>query len=337
VIALWMICAPGRRKLLPALVIGGGVVSAFSVVILLAERALIPMMEHFLWTGANYSASNHVPYGWAGTGYLEIGSGLGIVGWILYSALLVVVATPAVLPLVTLAAWASYLALRRGEEHGKTTGFLILCSIALLLSTYPRWDIGHLLYTAPIFYVLAAALLHRTLPTKARPAVFALLVFLAIVAWAPVLAGNHRRLETAAGSIRINPEDGKLLSMVTSHIRPGNSLFVFPYFPTVYFLTKGLNPTRFSYLQPGLMTDGDEAAALQELTANPPEWVLYDDVPPELYLKHWPSSDPRRLRLNSIEQFLRANYLVVEKQNHRLGDFALLRRVALESPAKLSH
>ena len=119
-----------------------------------------------------------------------------------------------------------------------------------------------------------------------------------------------------------------------NHVRPGNSLFVFPYFPTIYFLTKGVNPTRFSYLQPGLMTDGDEAAALQELTANPPEWVLYDDVPPELYLKHWPSSDPKRLRLNSIEQFLSVNYLVVEKQSHRLGDFALLRRAALISSDK---
>ena len=72
------------------------------------------------------------------------------------------------------------------------------------------------------------------------------------------------------------------------------------------------------------MTADDEATALRELQARPPTWVLYEDVPPEVYLKHWPSSDPKRLRMNSIEQFFRENYRPVEKLSHRLGNFSLL-------------
>jgi hypothetical protein len=101
---------------------------------------------------------------------------------------------------------------------------------------------------------------------------------------------------------------------------------VFPYFATIYFLTRGVNPTHFSYLQPGLMTGVDEEIALKELMAKPPKWVLHNEVAPEEYLKHWPSSDPKRLRLNSIEEFLSANYRPVEKLSHRLGNFSLLLR-----------
>ena len=109
--------------------------------------------------------------------------------------------------------------------------------------------------------------------------------------------------------------------MILKRVHPGQGFFVFPYFATIYFLTRGVNPTHFSYLQPGLMTVDDEATALRELQAYPPTWVLYEDVPPEVYLKHWPSSDPKRLRMNSIEQFFRENYRPVEKLSHRLVIF----------------
>ena len=137
---------------------------------------------------------------------------------------------------------------------------------------------------------------------------------------------GFRRFLTPAGVVRVTLEDETVLKMVLGRVRPGDSLFVFPYFPTMYFLTHGVNPTRFSYLQPGLMTPEDEAVALQELQTDPPQWVFYNYVPPEGYLKHWPSSDPRRLRLNSIEQFLSARYRTLDKLSHRLGDFSLLER-----------
>jgi hypothetical protein len=329
VAALWMLATARLRRLLPAFVAGVAAVSLISVGILIHERALTPMVEHLLWTSSNYSGANRVPYGWAGTGYFDIGSGLGPVGWIFYGMLLIVVVLPAALPPLTLLAWAVYFAVRRNVTQFPGTLFLIAVSIPLLISTYPRWDSWHLLYVAPVFYVLAAAFLHQTLPVHLRPILFAGVAFIGVFVWAPVLAqaGRYEKLATPAGTLRISGEDRELLSMAVNNVHPGDSLFVFPYLPTIYFITRGVNPTRFSYLQPGLMTKEDETTALGELRNRPPEWVLYDYVPPEVYLQHWPSSDPRLLRLNLIEDFLSANYQAVEKRKNRLGEFSLLRRI----------
>ncbi len=281
-IALWMAADREIRKLLPAFLLGMTAVSILCLGILAVERALVPLIDHFLWTGANYSGPNHVPYGWAGTGYLEVGSGLGPVGWILYALLLGVVAAPAVLPILMWLGWAVYFAVRRPPlRPARPILFLIVCSAALVASTYPRWDIGHLLYVSPISYVLAAALLYRAASVKVASAVAFAATLVSIFVWAPLIlqAGDYRPMETPAGVVRVAPEDRKLLDMVLTRVHPGESLFVFPYFATIYFLTRGVNPTHFSYLQPGLMTADDEATALRELQAHPPTWVLYEDVP----------------------------------------------------------
>ena len=125
-------------------------------------------------------------------------------GWIFYSLLLIVVVIPAALPPLTLVAWAVYFALRRNAAQFPETLFLIATSVPLLISTYPRWDSWHLLYVVPIFYVLAAAFLYRTLPVKLRPLLFAGVAFTAVFVWAPVLAqaGRYERLTTPAGTIR---------------------------------------------------------------------------------------------------------------------------------------
>jgi 4-amino-4-deoxy-L-arabinose transferase-like glycosyltransferase len=133
-IALWMAADREIRKLLPAFLLGMAAVSIPCVGILLVEQALVPLIHHFLWTGANYSGANHVPYGWAGTGYLEIGSGLGPVGWIFYALLLAVVAAPAVLPILMWLGWTLYFAVRRRPplRLEKPVLFLIVCSVALV-------------------------------------------------------------------------------------------------------------------------------------------------------------------------------------------------------------
>jgi hypothetical protein len=123
----------------------------------------------------------------------------------------------------------------------------------------------------------------------------------------------------------VGSDELTLVTKLPQYIQPGESLFVFPYLPIVYFLTGGRNPTRYSYLQPGMMTKEDEEIALAELLANPPRWVLYSDVPKEAYLRIWPNSDPTRLRMPSIEEFIRSRYHLVEKLNLSNGEFRILR------------
>jgi hypothetical protein len=71
-------------------------------------------------------------------------------------------------------------------------------------------------------------------------------------------------------------------------VHPGASLFVYPYLPIAYFLTQARNPTRYAYLNPGMMTHADEAAVLAQLQADPPEWLLYLRLSREEFLRVFP-------------------------------------------------
>src|SRR6185437_8862476 len=95
-------------------------------------------------------------------------------------------------------------------------------------------------------------------------------------------------LETPAGRILASHYDANLIRTLNREIRPGEPFFSFPYFPLAYFLTRGENPTRYSYLQAGMMSDQDEAIALAELKMHPPEKVLYLNVTEKALLNIWP-------------------------------------------------
>ncbi len=103
-------------------------------------------------------------------------------------------------------------------------------------------------------------------------------------------------------------DDAAFLRDLQREVPRGSSLFVFPYLPIASFLTLSQNPTRYSYLQPGMMSDQDEAAALAELRKSPPARVLYFNLAERELLETWPASDPARLRFHGLETYLAANY-----------------------------
>ncbi|MGH9558823.1 MAG: hypothetical protein ACRD30_06240, partial [Bryobacteraceae bacterium] len=74
----------------------------------------------------------------------------------------------------------------------------------------------------------------------------------------------------------------------------------------------------------GMMSDRDEATALSELEAHPPQKVLYMNVAEKALLRLWPGSDPRRLHLYKIEAFLKANYQRTGTIEHSSGAFEIL-------------
>ena len=191
----------------------------------------------------------------------------------------------------------------------------------MVASTWPRPDLVHLMYVFPVFFVLTFGLgvriFHRTMQL--------LLVGLATVVSCAGIAHAVRQradqisLRTPAGIVRGSPNSLAAIDAVISGVKPGDSLFVFPYDPIFYFLTRAANPTRFSFLQPGMFTIHDEIQALESLEANPPKWVIYTELDPDSYLRIWPSSDPARLRMPSIEQFIHSRYRqVTEAGQYRL-------------------
>jgi hypothetical protein len=212
---------------------------------------------------------------------------------------------PAIVPICALAGSIVWPRLRRSPELA-----LVLCAAAAIATCAPRMDVAHLTYAAPLSYVLAACALATALPKRAA-LVLALVCSLAAATFA--MNTLHERLSLARMTGRVGalvgpPPDISLAGDLERRVSARERFFAFPYLPLAYFLTQARNVSRYPYLQPGMMSDEDERIALRDLISSPPDKVLYQDVPPSAYLRLFPSSDPARLRMRRIEDWLRANY-----------------------------
>jgi hypothetical protein len=321
-IGIWICVDPKLRHTVPGFAGGALLAALVPAAVLAAQGALVPMIQSMGWNSARYSLANRIAYGATADslmGLLNATHGASRV-----AAALLVFATllPAILPpAVALAFLLSLRHPRRPEI------FLLLCGAALIGSSLPRWDLMHLLYVAPVFVVLAAVWVERHLRGLALPAVAAVALVPAVVMGASNLAdgGWREMVATPVGKIRASPEDARHLRMCLTRMQPGDTLFVFPYQALFYFLTAAPNPTRYSFLQPGMMSRQDELTAADELKAHPPAWILYAEFPPRYYLRIWPSSNPADLRMPLIEEFIHDHYATVPDAANNGAEYRLLR------------
>jgi hypothetical protein len=86
------------------------------------------------------------------------------------------------------------------------------------------------------------------------------------------------------------------------------------------------NPTRYLYLQPGMMTAGDEREAIAEVEAGRPRWVVMEELPRESILEVWPRSEPSRIPMEAMHRYLRTHYREVEQVNGKWGAMNILER-----------
>ncbi|HSP67161.1 MAG TPA: hypothetical protein VLN48_05510, partial [Bryobacteraceae bacterium] len=202
---------------------------------------------------------------------------------------------------------------------------LLALGAALIFSTYPRWDVNHLTWVSAPFYALTAVWVAGWSFRKAAALRKAMALIVLFAGGSCLAVTIYSRLHettrvTNLGSIHGHPADLDLLATIQARVTSADTLFVFPYRPLLYFVTDARNPTQYSFLQPGMFPDQDEAEALRQLNAHPPRWVFYSRVSPETYLLLWPNSDPRRLQMPRIETFLRQNY----EERQQWGDLQLL-------------
>ena len=241
------------------------------------------MLDSLLWSASNYAGANRVWYGSVTGGYANLLHGTSGAGAATTIVLLVFLTLPATLPFLS-AIWL-------WKRPSISVVILLAFGLALVLSTYPRWDLNHLTWVSAPFYALVAALIART---SFRKPVAAIVL---IAAGSCVMVSIQQRLReitrvTSVGSVHGKQADLDVLAMIQARVKPSDTLFVFPYRPLLYFVTGAHNPTRYSFLQPGMFSDQDESDALSDLRAHPPRWVFYTHVPPEAYLRIWPGSDP---------------------------------------------
>ncbi len=277
------------------------------------------------WLSRNYAAVNVMPYGSIIGGWSALFQGAVVGELPVRSGIVICLALPAILPIVALAGGA-LLWFRRRESM---LLYLLLCVAALAASTHPRSDVAHLAYVAALPYAVAGIVMYRLLP--ARPRVWltlAMAVFASAFLMQVQLPGNFKTLHTPVGDVRADAEEAPLVQKLLSSVRPHQSLFVYPYKPLLYFVTQAENPTRYSYLAPGLMTADDARLALSELQARPPEWVLYMDLDHAEFERVFPAAKGFDPHYPQLESWIQANYRA--SACPPLNGYLLLRRAAPE-------
>jgi hypothetical protein len=285
----------------------GGVALAFTAgAFWIVSRGALPaMLNSFLSSASNYTVANRTWYGWVTGGYPNLLHGMSTGDGVTAIVFLAFFTLPATLPFLS-AIWLF-------KRPPMSVVILLALGAALIVSTYPRWDLNHLTWVAAPFYALSAALIARATFPKAAALRKGVALFVLIAAGASLTVNVSQRLRevsrvTNLGSVHGKKQDLDMLATLQSRVKPSDTLFVFPYRPLLYFVTGAQNPTRYSFMQPGMFSEKDESEALNELRAHPPGLVLYSYLPPEAYLLIWPGSNPRRLEMTGIESFLRENY-----------------------------
>jgi 4-amino-4-deoxy-L-arabinose transferase-like glycosyltransferase len=321
----WLVIDRELRPRVMPFLIGGAVAGIALLGITALSGILIPFIEQMRWLSRNYSTVNVMAYGATIGGYGNLLAGPLSLDLIMRALIVFCLALPAILPVTNLVGWT--LALRRiGEPTRRAVIYLLLCSVALVASTYPRPDLMHLAWVAPVAYALGASLFPAALPKWSQATAVVVTMFgatLLLLHLATTLGGES--LATPIGEVRVASESAESVKAVLTLVKPGDSAFVHPYKPLLYFLTQAKNPTRYSYLAPGLMTDQDEQSALTDLRRVPPQWVLFLRLTPEEFLRVFPNADRSRIHFPTLESWIDANYSAVTPPLQVAG-YSLLRR-----------
>jgi hypothetical protein len=314
-LAVWLVMIKElRRQCIPYLA-GIAAISLFAGGVLFFQGALVPMFRDLLWTSTHYPVANAVPYGYgaiAPGGLRAMFAGTEGAAFIARATGLVAVLLPVVLPLAVYAAWmVRRLRRQQMDQREKLAVLLMLASFGFMISTYPRWSADQLLFIAPIYYVLTGYLLSRVLTGRAIRAAAGVLVLalsVASVSYSVLHVLSEPVIETRIGAVRAGTSEQSIIKLASSRVSTGDTLFVYPYLPIVYFLTGAQNPTPYSFLQPGMMQAPDYEGALAALRTHPPRWIFYFGLTLETYHGIWPAADPRALNLTPVDRFILSNY-----------------------------
>ena len=303
-----LIAAGRYPNLVPYLAACAGV-WVIAAAFMAAGGIALPFLHQIAWTAANYARVNVTPYGRFNGGWQGFLDSTATAAAPLRAFLLFVAALPAILPLAALLGW-----LLRWRRVARPLRFpiawLLALMAAMVLTTWPRPDIGHLAIVAPLGYALTALLVADRSPRWLGRAIAVVMLPWAVVSL--VESGQVMAAETTlpspVGNVRLGSHGRPAIARLLSLVRPSQPLYVHPYLPLFYFLTQAANPTRYSYLGPGMMTADDEASALHDLQANPPDWVLDLPLDARTVQRVFPSAPAAGVHFVLIENWIAANY-----------------------------
>jgi len=334
VVALWLAVSSARRQHLLPLVGGAAAIGLAGIAALMSTGSLKAFLAQMAWLRQNYSGVNVLPYGSIIGGYRALLEGShGTLEILVRIILILCVALPAILPpaAILLGGVMLWRRFRREESRESRDVLLLLLPVvaALAITAFPRADVMHLAFVAALPYVLVTAALASLLPARAASwlSIFSILI-------AMIFASNYVRgwresspVLSPAGTLQVARDQAPGVQGLMQQVHPDDSLFVYPYMPIQYVWTQARNPTRYSYLMPGMMTRDQETEALAELEARPPEWLMYMQLSREEMTRVFPNGSDRDLRFEKLESWMQQNYRPLENPAVSIGGYRLWQRV----------
>jgi hypothetical protein len=205
---------------------------------------------------------------------------------------------------------------------------------AFWFSEMHRKDLPHIAYGSPILIILAFYLyrqLRGRWPTRALQ--FIGISALALAMLNPLVAlSASAKCATRRGPVYAFSVDG-VLDFLTTHVKPGEPIFVYPYAPMYYFLSAARNPTRYNILMYQINTESQFREAVRSLEKGNVRYVIWDRSFPQ-WINNW--FPAYRIPLPDkliMEPYLVEHYRVVGGTDS--GFQFLERRDSLATPAVL--
>jgi len=209
-----------------------------------------------------------------------------------------------------------------------------ICGTALWVSEFHRKDTTHLLYGSPLLLVLAFYL-HGRLRDNFNVGISKLMVFCSLtLAACNLLIAQAAQVKTITrrGTVYQSTRDAAL-EFLQTQVKPGEEVFVYPYYPMYYFLADVKNPTPFSILMYNINTQAQFQDAIRALERRRVKYVLSDTEVTSTRVKIWfPSYKEPAPDDLVMERYLEQNYRVLKIEN----GFRIMERNAQESTGKLS-
>ena len=290
----------------------------------------------FLWPLANYHNVNIVPYGF---GLFEffwpswlnilqhflpetVSQGLRGVFLVPFVFILSLPFLVAVLTLISCRGPSN----RPTILHSTTITYLC-CGVALWISEIHRMDIFHAIWGAPLLLIAFIGIWNpgdkkmRLLRTSALYFLSFCLLSFGTFNGLIASSANHK-IETRRGTI-VRFGDDTALQYLHEHTRPGEQVFIYPYYPMYYFLANIHNPTRYNNLIYGYHTDDQFHEVISDLERNKVKLVLWDTQVGGKNLKTWfpQYKHPPEEHL-ILEHYFQTHYDVIGVKN----GFRIMRR-----------
>jgi 4-amino-4-deoxy-L-arabinose transferase-like glycosyltransferase len=196
----------------------------------------------------------------------------------------------------------------------------IILGLSLWVSELHRKDMLHLIYGSPMLLIISFVLFKQCLGNKRMLyGIIISIISLGFINMAIINAAlsttAKQVIVTRRGKIHCFKKDGAL-GFLLKKTKPGEAVFVYPYYPMYYFLADVKNPTRYSIIMYQTNTKTQFNEVISDLEKARVKYVLWDTYASGKNLSTWfpqyrqPSGDQLIL-----EKYLQEHYEVIARKN----------------------